>query len=151
MKHSVAIRKEEKNIWERRVPLVPKHVEQLIEENGIQFFFEPSKIRIFLDDEYKEIGAKVQHDLDEANIILGIKEMPMDQFHPGKTYMFFSHTVKGQHHNMPMLKKIMDQKCQLIDYERIMDENGRRVIFFGHYAGVAGMIDTLYSLGQRLR
>jgi alpha-aminoadipic semialdehyde synthase len=150
VKHSVAIRKEEKNIWERRVPLVPEHVKQLIEDKGIQFFFEPSKIRIFLDDEYEEIGAKVQHDLDEANIILGIKEMPMDQFHPGKTYMFFSHTVKGQHHNMPMLQKIMDNKCQLVDYERIMDENGRRAIFFGHYAGVAGMIDTLYSMGQRL-
>ncbi|HEC82123.1 MAG TPA: hypothetical protein ENI42_06870, partial [Thermoplasmatales archaeon] len=70
---------------------------------------------------------------------------------PGKTYVFFSHTIKGQKHNMPMLKRILELNCTLIDYEKIVDERGRRLVFFGRYAGLAGMIDTLWAFGRRLR
>ena len=67
-----------------------------------------------------------------------------------KTYIFFSHVIKGQEYNMPMLKAMMDKKCTLIEYEKIADEMGRRLIFFGKYAGLAGMINSLWSLGLRL-
>ncbi len=98
-----------------------------------------------------EAGAKVQHDLSLCRLIVGIKEMPASFFQPGKAYAFFSHTIKGQEYNMPMLKKLMELKCHLIDYEKIEDNTGKRLLFFGRYAGLAGMIDTLWALGQRLK
>jgi alpha-aminoadipic semialdehyde synthase len=48
-----------------------------------------------------------------------------------------------------MLAKILEQRCTLIDYEKVSDEDGRRLIFFGRFAGLAGMIDSLWALGRR--
>ena len=143
----IGIRREDKNTWERRTPVVPEQVKEL---KDIEFFVQPSKIRAFKDKEYAEAGAKIQEHINQCDVIFAVKEIPLDFFEKGKTYVFFSHTIKGQKHNMPMLKKIMELKCQLIDYEKIVDEKNRRLIFFGRYAGLAGMIDTLWALGQRL-
>jgi alpha-aminoadipic semialdehyde synthase len=77
--------------------------------------------------------------------------MPESFFEQDKTYVFFSHVIKGQSYNMPMLRKMMELGCNLIDYEKIVDEQGRRLIFFGRYAGLAGMINSLWSLGQRFK
>jgi len=38
----------------------------------------------------------------------------------------------------------------LIDYERMVDDKGHRVVAFGVYAGVAGMLNILHGLGLRL-
>lgn len=76
--------------------------------------------------------------------------MPVSFFAPEKTYVFFSHTTKGQQHNMSMLKRMMDLKCNLIDYEKITNDIGKRIVYFGRYAGLAGMIETLWALGRRL-
>jgi alpha-aminoadipic semialdehyde synthase len=81
---------------------------------------------------------------------MAIKEIPVELLQPGKTYLFFSHTIKGQSHNMPLLRRLLELDCQLIDYERVVDAQNRRLIFFGQHAGLAGMIDTLRALGQRL-
>lgn len=42
-------------------------------------------------------------------MILGVKEVPGDQLLPGKTYMFFSHTIKAQPYNMRMLDVILEK------------------------------------------
>ena len=144
----IGIRREDKNIWERRTPVVPEQVREL---RDIEFFVQPSKIRAFRDGEYVEAGANIQDSLNQCNVIFAVKEIPLDFFKKNKTYVFFSHTTKGQKHNMPMLKKMMELKSQLIDYEKIVDEKKMRLIFFGRYAGLAGMIDTLWALGQRLK
>jgi alpha-aminoadipic semialdehyde synthase len=81
--------------------------------------------------------------------VFAIKEIPKELIMQYKTYVFFSHVIKGQKYNMPMLHELINNKCSLIDYERIVDKNNRRLIFFGTYAGIAGMVDTLYTLGQR--
>ncbi|HDL86659.1 MAG TPA: hypothetical protein ENH11_10125, partial [Candidatus Acetothermia bacterium] len=99
---------------------------------------------------YERVGVKVVDDLASCPVILGIKEVPIPVLEPEKTYIFFSHTIKGQPYNMPMLQKMLDLSCTLIDYEKITDENGRRLIFFGNFAGLAGMIDTLWTLSRRL-
>lgn len=151
MKHVIGIRREDKNEWEKRVPLIPEDVRQLGQKHRIEFVVQPSPIRIFTDDEYRQAGAAIAEDLSSCSMVLAVKEIPQDLFQEGKTYIFFSHTIKGQEYNMPMLKRMMELKCHLIDYERIVDEHGRRLIFFGNYAGYAGMIDTLWSLGQRLK
>lgn len=151
MSFTLGIRREDKNRWERRTPLIPQHIKELNKKHGIGTIVQPSPIRIFSDEEYEQVGAKVQDDMISPPIVFAIKEIPIDFFEPGKTYVFFSHTIKGQRHNMPMLKRMMDLKCTLIDYEKIVDKHGRRLVFFGRFAGIAGMIDTLWAFGQRLK
>lgn len=146
----IGIRREDKNEWERRVPLIPEDVKELKEKYGIKTVIQPSKIRIFTDDEYIRAGAEINEDLSEANVILAVKEIPISLYQANKTYIFFSHTIKGQAYNMPMLKHIMNLKCNLIDYERVVNEKNQRLIFFGAYAGMAGMIETLHTLGKKL-
>ena len=145
----IGIRREDKNEWERRVPLTPNHVRTLVEA-GIQVAVQPSTIRIFRDEEYVQSGAVVRDDLSDCGIVFAVKEIPADFFHHGKAYMFFSHTFKGQPHNMPMLRTMLERKVTLIDYEKVTDEQNRRLIFFGNYAGTAGMLETFYTLGKRL-
>ena len=145
------IRREDKNKWERRVPIVPKHIKELKKNNDINVIVQPSKIRVFSDEEYKDSGAEINDDLSKCKVVFAVKEIPIDFFQSDKTYVFFSHTIKGQKYNMPMLKKMMDLKCNLIDYEKITNDKGFRIVFFGRYAGLAGMIDTLWSFGQRMK
>jgi alpha-aminoadipic semialdehyde synthase len=146
--HKIGIRYEDKYKMERRVPLVPEHVRQLI-DMGIEVEVVRSEKRIFKDEEYEAVGATLVDEITNSDIILGVKEMPIGYFKKDKTYIFFSHTIKGQPYNMPLLKDMMDSGINLIDYEKIEDEQGRRLIFFGRFAGLAGMINSLWSLGQR--
>ncbi|UCB52847.1 MAG: hypothetical protein JSV10_01790 [Candidatus Zixiibacteriota bacterium] len=150
MKPTIGIRREDKNKWERRVPLTPEHVKELIDNDGMEIYLQPSPIRVFSDQAFVQAGAGIEEDLSACPIIFAVKEIPVDFFQPGRTYVFFSHVIKGQKHNMPMLKRMMELKCNLIDYEKVVDEKGWRLIFFGRHAGLAGMIDTLWALGQRL-
>ncbi|MCK4761748.1 MAG: hypothetical protein KAW12_06065 [Candidatus Aminicenantes bacterium] len=147
----IGIRREDKNRWERRTPLAPDDVKELIEKHGIKVIVQPSKIRIFSDEEYEKVHAEINEDLSEADLILAVKEIPIHLLQEGKTYAFFSHTIKGQSYNMDMLKKMVELKCSLIDYERILDEQNRRLLFFGKYAGLAGMVETLHAYGQKLK
>ena len=146
----LGIRREDKNDYERRSPLVPDHVAQLARQHQVQVVLQPAPRRIFTDDAYRAAGAPLDEDLDACPLIMGIKEIPLARLLPGKAYVFFSHTIKGQPYNMPLLRRLMELGCTLIDYERITDDLGRRLVFFGRHAGVAGMIDTLWALGQRL-
>ncbi len=150
MKNSVGIRREDKNVWERRVPLTPQHVGQLAEEIGGTFCVQPSDIRAFSDQDYAAVGAHVREDLSGCPVVLAVKEIPVPLLQPGTTYVFFAHVIKGQPSNMPMLQRMLDLKCTLIDYEKVTDDLGRRLIFFGRHAGLAGMIDTLWAYGQRM-
>jgi saccharopine dehydrogenase (NAD+, L-lysine-forming) len=125
-------------------------VGQLIGEHGLEFVVQPSNLRTFDDAEFREVGAEVGDDLSACPIVLGIKEIPGPAFLPGHTYVFFSHVIKGQLHNMPMLARMMELGCSLIDYEKMTDDAGRRLVFFGRYAGIAGIVDTLAGLGRRL-
>jgi alpha-aminoadipic semialdehyde synthase len=146
----IGIRREDKNAWERRSPLIPEQVGQLIGEQGLSFVVQRSEIRTFSDAEFHEVGAEIGDDLSGCPVVLGIKEIPEPVFLPGHTYIFFAHVIKGQYHNMPMLRRMMELGCSLIDYEKMTDEVGRRLVFFGRFAGIAGMIDTLAGLGRRL-
>lgn len=146
----IGIRREDKNIWERRVPLTPDQIRRLMREHHINFIVQSSTIRVFSDQEFREAGIDVKEDISDCPVVLGIKEMPGEFFRPERTYVFFAHVVKGQPHNMGMLRRMMELGCSLIDYEKITDEQGRRLVFFGRFAGIAGMIDTLSGLGKRL-
>ncbi len=147
----IGIRREDKNRWERRTPLTPQHVEELVKERGVGVIVQPSPIRIFDDEEYRQAGALVQDDLSACRVIFGVKEVPTEQVLPRKPYMCFSHVIKGQEAGMPLLRTFLARGSTLIDYEPIVDRQGRRLLFFGRQAGQAGMIDGLWALGQRLK
>ena len=145
---TIGIRIEDKYEMERRVAIIPSHVKDIISED-VNFIVESSNKRVFKDEEYLEVGATISDNLKDADIIFGVKEMPIDFFEDNKTYLFFSHTIKGQDYNMPLLKRMIEKKINLIEYEKIADESGKRLIFFGRFAGLAGMINSFWAYGQR--
>jgi len=147
---SIGIRREDKDRWEARVPLVPDDVALLTGSSSAEVILQPSALRVFTAAEYERAGARLDEDLSACDIVLAVKEIPHELFRPGRTYAFFSHTIKGQPYNMDMLRRLVELECQLIDYERITDERGRRLIFFSRFAGLAGAIDALWALGRRL-
>jgi len=146
--HKIGIRYEDKYVMERRVALTPDHVKVLIDK-GLEFEIVKSEKRIFKDDEFTAVGAEIVDKISDSSIIIGVKEMPIDFFEDRKTYIFFSHTIKGQSYNMPLLKQMMAKRVNLIEYERIVNEKNQRMIFFGRFAGLAGMINSFWSVGQR--
>ncbi len=147
---SIGIRREDKNVWERRVPLAPEQVAELIQRCGYRFSVQPSPTRAFPDTAYAEAGATLTDDLSTCDLVLAVKEIPQRLFRQHGAYLYFSHTIKGQAYNMAMLQRLIDLEATLLDYECITNDQGRRTVFFGNYAGLAGMIDTLWTLGQRL-
>jgi len=150
MTKCLGIRREDKSIWERRVPVVPEDIPRLREQHDLQVVVQPSPIRVFGEDEFRAAGAQVNEDLSPCDVIVAVKEVPPHLILPNKTYIFFAHVIKGQPHNMPMLRRLLELGCTLIDYEKVTDDKGRRLIFFGRHAGLSGIIDTLWALGKRL-
>ena len=146
----IGIRREDKNRWERRAPLVPAGVSELQSRHGLRFVVQPSDIRVFTDQEYRSAGATIAEDLGAADVIFAVKEVPARLIREKKVYVFFAHVTKGQACNMGMLRRLMELGCSLVDYEKITDDQKRRLIFFGRHAGYAGMVDTLRCVGQRL-
>lgn len=146
----IGIRAEDKNRWERRAPLAPDHVRELTAEQGIEVVVAPSHRRAFSERDYRDAGATIDPDLAGCRVVLGVKEIPPVRLEAQRVYAFFSHVTKGQSYNMPMLARLLELGCTLVDYEQIVDRRGRRLIFFGRHAGYAGMLDSLWALGQRL-
>lgn len=145
----IGIRHEDKYESETRTPLIPSDIQRLIKDDGVDITVESSVKRVYLDDDFINAGAHIGP-LDQCDIIIGVKEVPIHKISASTVYLIFSHVIKGQKDNMPSLKKMMELKVTLIDYEKIVDENGKRLIFFGRYAGLAGMINSLWTLGKRL-
>ncbi len=156
---------------------------QLVKK-GVRVIVQPSNRRAYPLQAYVQSGAIIQEDISEAPVIIGVKQVPIDSLLPNKTYAFFSHTIKAQEANMPLLDAILDRNIRLainrnsdkkslfndfmkkitfywnikllnfffkrlIDYEKMVD-NGQRVVAFGRYAGIAGMINIMHGLGLRL-
>lgn len=151
MKKILGIRREDKNKWEKRVPLIPEHLLELKSRHGISALVQPSDLRIYPDEAFEQNGAEIKEDLSEAGTIFAVKEIPIDLLSANKTYIFFSHTIKGQSYNMDLLRRMMALKCNLIDYERIVNEKNQRLIFFGVHAGYAGIIETLHAFGRKMK
>lgn len=145
----MAIRRETINVWERRAPLSPQQVKKLVKK-GVKVIVQPSDRRAYSMKEYSENGAVISEDMSEASLIIGVKQVPIDLLVRNKTYAFFSHTIKAQADNMPLLDAILEKNIRLVDYEKMVDENNQRVVAFGKYAGVSGMINILHGMGLRL-
>lgn len=144
----IGIIREEKNPPDSRVPLTPSQVASL-REKGWDIVVQPSKGRCFTDESYTSLGCPMQEDLHDRDILLGVKEVPPSLFIPNKTYFIFSHTIKEQPYNKPLIKQVLDKKVTLIDYEVLTDPSGARVIAFGKFAGMVGAHNALWTYGQK--
>ena len=139
---------------ENRTPLVPEHIKKYKESNpNINFIIQPSNNRCFSDEEYKLSGAKINDNLNECSIILGVKEIDSNILINNRTYLFFSHTFKInkqqkniEKHKKDLLLSILNKKITLIDYENIRGKNGTRCLGFGRFAGIVGCYNTLNLL-----
>ena len=146
---TIGIIREGKVPPDARVPLTPEQCAEAQVEFPVKFLVEPSPIRCFKDEEYTAHGVALSHDLSACDVLLGVKEVPMERLLPGKTYLFFSHTIKKQPYNRPLLQAILAKNIRLIDYEVLTDERGQRLIAFGFYAGVVGAHNGLWAYGKR--
>ena len=146
----IGLIREGKTPADNRVALTPSQCKWIFKNSqDIKIIVQPSGGRCFLDREYLMAGAEIKEDLGECDILMGIKEVPVDELLPGKTYLFFSHTKKKQPHNQQLLKTILDKKITLIDYECLEHDDGQRIIGFGFFAGVVGAHNGMMAYGNR--
>lgn len=133
-----------------RVPLSPKQC-ALVKEKfpHVDILVQTSPIRCFNDDAYRAEGITVQEDLSSCDILLGVKEVRVEDLIPGKKYLFFSHTIKKQPYNRQLLREILAKKIQMIDYEVLKDRTGKRLIGFGRYAGIVGCYNGFRAFGVK--
>lgn len=110
---------------------------------------ESSEVRIFNDEEYTALGFQVINDLSDCDVLLGVKEIPVEALLPNKSYFFFSHTIKKQPHNKKMLQAIVDKDITLYDHETVVDATNKRLIGFGRYAGIVGTYNAFRAFGQK--
>ena len=142
--------KERKNPPDRRVVFSPEKLQEFKKQfPKAEILVESSDIRVFNDEAYEKAGFKVVKDISNCDVLLGVKEVPLENLIPNKKYFFFSHTIKKQPYNRKLLKAMLDKNIEMFDHETIVKENGARLIGFGRYAGLVGAYNGFRALGLR--
>lgn len=137
---------------DKRVAFTPLQVEEIEQRfPHVKVLCESSEIRCFKDEEYKALDIEVTNDIQDCDILMGIKEVPIPSLIAGKTYLFFSHTLKKQPYNRKLLQAALQKKITLIDYEALKDKQGNRLVAFGRYAGIVGAYNGLWTYGNRYK
>ena len=145
-----AIIKERKNPPDRRVIFSPSKLKKAAAQYpDARFIVESSDVRIFPDQAYKDAGFEVLQDISQADVLIGVKEVPIDALLPNKKYFFFSHTIKKQPYNRALLQAMLAKNIELYDHETITKPTGARLIGFGRYAGLVGAYNGFRALGLR--
>ncbi|CAM1374263.1 NAD(P)-dependent oxidoreductase [Tenacibaculum xiamenense] len=142
--------RERKNPPDRRVVFSPQKLQEFQQKfPEATIAVESSNIRVFSDTEYSNAGLEVTNDLSDCDVLLGVKEVPVDHLIPNKKYFFFSHTIKKQPYNRKLLQAILEKNIDLLDHETIIKENGARLIGFGRYAGLVGAYNGFRAIGLK--
>jgi len=145
----IGLIREGKTPPDTRVVLTPKQCKSILQNNNITLVVQPSSNRCYADDEYENAGINLSENVQDCEVLLGVKEVPIDQLIPNKTYCFFSHTIKEQPYNQKLLKAAVDKNIRLIDYECLVNSKGHRIIAFGHWAGVVGAHNALWTWAKK--
>jgi saccharopine dehydrogenase (NAD+, L-lysine forming) len=147
----IGLIRERKIPSDKRVAFSPIQIMEILNNypNEFEFVVEPSPVRCFSDQEYEDQGIKLSNDLSDCDLLMGIKEVPIDFLIPEKAYVFFSHTIKKQAHNRKLLQAILEKNIRLMDYEVLKDEKGERTVAFGRWAGIVGAYNGLWVYGQK--
>lgn len=148
----LGIIKEGKTPPDKRVPFSPLQVVEIEQRYPhVKVVVQESSVRAFTDDEYREKGIEVKSDVSDCEILMGIKEVPISDLIPRKTYLFFSHTIKKQPYNKKLLQAILNAKIRLVDYEALKDKLDNRLVAFGRFAGIVGAYNGLLTYGNRYK
>lgn len=145
---NIGIIREDKNPPDSRVPLNPAQCKSLIDA-GVDIVVQSSTVRCFTDDDYRSAGVPVVDEIADRDILLGVKEVPIEKLIADKTYFFFSHTIKEQVYNRKLLQAVVKRNIRLLDYEVLTNKKGARVIAFGKFAGMVGAHNALWTYAQR--
>lgn len=142
--------RERKNPPDKRVVLSPKACQKVLKAHTkAQIIVEPSPIRAYADDDYKQLGITVASEMDNCDVLLGVKEVPIDSLIPNKKYFFFSHTIKKQPYNRDLLRAILEKNIEMYDHEVITNKQEQRVVAFGRYAGIVGAYNGFRAYGLK--
>lgn len=146
----IGLIREGKTPPDTRVALTPRQCVQVMYDHpGLQIVVQPSPNRCYRDEEYTAAGITLQEDLSNCDILLGIKEVPIDMLIPDKTYFFFSHTKKAQAYNKPLMQALIAKRIRMIDYECLTHADEQRILGFGFFAGLVGAHNGLLTYGRR--
>jgi saccharopine dehydrogenase (NAD+, L-lysine forming) len=146
----IGLIREGKTPQDNRVALTPAQCKWLrLNFDDVQVVAQQSAIRCYTDQEYERAGVKVMENMSDCNLLLGIKEVPVNMMLDGKRYMFFSHTKKLQPANQKLFKALLEKKDTLIDYECLEHADGTRIIGFGFFAGIVGAHNGMMAYGNR--
>jgi saccharopine dehydrogenase (NAD+, L-lysine forming) len=149
-KKTIGLLREGKIPIDRRVPLTPGQAREVISRfAGVEVVAQRSEIRCYSDQDYEREGVRVVDSVADCDILLGVKEVPTAELVAGKTYLFFSHTIKKQPYNRDLLARILERRITLVDYETLTDPEGRRIIAFGRWAGIVGAYNGIWAFGRR--
>ena len=140
--------KERKNPPDRRVVFSPDELARLKQlYQGLTVKVESSDIRVFSDEDYRNIGVEVADDISDCSVFFGVKEVPIDYLIADKFYFFFSHTLKKQPHNRQLLRALLEKNIDFYDHETLVDTHNHRLIGFGKYAGIVGAYNAIRAFG----
>lgn len=147
---TIGLIREGKTPQDNRVALTPAHCKWLNRKfDDLEVVVQHSSTRCYTDAEYIRAGVEVKEDISDCDLLLGIKEVPVDMLLEGKSYMFFSHTKKLQPANQKLFRAIIEKKITLIDYECLEHDDGTRIIGFGFFAGIVGAHNGMMAYGNR--
>lgn len=132
-----------------RVPLTPAQCRDILEKYPLQLVVKPAAGRCYSNREYENAGIPMSNHLSDCDVLMGVKEVPIKQLIPNKTYFFFSHTIKKQAYNRDLLRACVERKIKLLDYEVLTNEKGKRLIAFGKFAGMVGAHNGIMTYGRR--
>ncbi|WP_423998106.1 NAD(P)-dependent oxidoreductase [Maribacter sp. IgM3_T14_3] len=142
--------RERKNPPDKRVVLSPKACQKVLKAHfKAEIIVEPSPIRAYADDAYTAIGVTVADEMNACEVLLGVKEVPIDDLIPNKKYFFFSHTIKKQPYNRDLLRAILEKNIEMYDHEVITNKQEQRVVAFGRYAGIVGAYNGFRAYGLK--
>lgn len=133
-----------------RVPIIPEQCAAILARHeGLDIVVQPAAGRCYPDQSYRHQCIALEEDLRDCDVLLGVKEVPIEQLLPEKTYFFFSHTIKEQPYNRKLLQAVLRNNIHLVDYEVLTDDRGKRLIAFGKFAGMVGAHNGIMAYGRR--
>lgn len=146
----IGVIKEGKTPPDERVPLSPEQCVEIANNfPEIELVVQKSNVRRFKNEDYENLGVTLVDTVDDCDVLIGVKEVPIPELIANKTYFYFSHTIKKQPYNRKLLLEMLDKNITMIDYETLTNQNGTRLIGFGKYAGIVGCYNTFYAYGKR--
>ncbi|MFD2785826.1 NAD(P)-dependent oxidoreductase [Hymenobacter rubripertinctus] len=147
---TIGLLREGKTPPDKRVPLTPKKcIEAQDQFPGLTIIAQASEVRAFADQEYRDLDLEVRPDISDCDVLMGVKEVPVAELLPNKTYFFFSHTIKKQPSNRELLRQVLAKNITLVDYEMLTNERGERIVAFGRWAGIVGAYNGLLTYGRK--